>query len=77
MEGEDGNFLLEILLNGEDSHVVGLDEMAIPDSQGTQSRQEGVQVSRSTKGGTRRSKNFHWKEDKVVCSGWLNVSKDP
>ena len=25
----------------------------------------------------RGQKNFDWKEDKVICSGWLNVSKDP
>jgi hypothetical protein len=27
MEGEDGNFLSDILLNGEDGHVAGLDDL--------------------------------------------------
>lgn len=76
MEGEDGNFLSDILLNGEDAHVAGLDEMNIPNTQDSQISVDEVQASRSTKG-TRRSKNFHWKEDEVVCSGWLTVSKDP
>jgi hypothetical protein len=78
MEGEDGNFLSQILLNGEgeDAHVAGLDDINIPMSQDTQNTHVEVQASRSTKG-TKRTKNFHWKEDEVVCSGWLNVSKDP
>ena len=70
---EDGNFLSGILLNGEDSHVASLDEMLIPNTQHTH---DEVQASRSTKG-TRRAKNFHWREDEVICSAWLNVSKDP
>jgi len=75
MEGEDGDFLSNILLNGEGAHVAGLDEMTIPNTQDS-TRVEEVQGSRSTKGG-RRSKNFHWQEDEVVCLGWLTVSKDP
>jgi hypothetical protein len=44
-------------------------------SQDTQAHEE-VQASKSTKG-AKRTNNFHWKEDEVICSGWLNVSKDP
>jgi hypothetical protein len=25
----------------------------------------------------KRKKNFCWKEDEVICSGWLYISKDP
>jgi hypothetical protein len=75
MEGEDGDFLSKILLNREEAHVVGLDEMMIPNTQDS-TRVEEVQASRSTKG-TRRSKNFHYNEDEVICKGWLVVSKDP
>jgi hypothetical protein len=75
MEGEDGDFLSDILLHGEGAHVAGLDEMHIPDTQES-TRSDEVQASRSTKGG-KRSKNFHWEEDEVVCLGWLAVSKDP
>ena len=35
-----------------------------------------VEPSRSTKG-SKRTKNFHWEEDEVICSGWLYISKDP
>jgi hypothetical protein len=38
---------------------------------------EEVQASRGINKGSRRAKNFHWKEDEVVCAGWLHVSKDP
>jgi hypothetical protein len=75
MEGEDGNFLSDILLNGEDGHVAGLDDLNFGISQDTHTIEE-VQASRSTKG-AKRTNNFHWKEDEIVCSGWLNVSKDP
>ena len=37
---------------------------------------EVVPPSRANKV-TRRSKIFHFLEDEVVCSGWLNASKDP
>ncbi|KAG2642249.1 hypothetical protein PVAP13_2KG200258, partial [Panicum virgatum] len=36
----------------------------------------GSAASHNTKG-SKRTKNFDWKEDEVVCSGWLNISKDP
>jgi hypothetical protein len=72
MEGDE-TFLSGILLNEDGSHVAGLDEMLIPNTQDTH---DEVQASRSTKG-TRRSENFHWQEDEVICSAWLNVSKDP
>lgn len=29
------------------------------------------------KGSSKRGKAFHPEEDKVICSTWLNVSKDP
>ena len=72
MEGEDGDFLSNILLHGEGDHVAGLDEMHIPDTQDSSPRSDEVQASRTTKGG-KRSKNFHWEEDEVVCLGWLAV----
>jgi len=75
MDGEDGNFLSDILLNGEDGTVAGLDDMNFGFTQDTHTHDE-VQASRNTKG-AKRTKNFHWKKDEVVCSGWLNVSKDP
>jgi hypothetical protein len=75
MQREDGNFLSDILLNGEDGTVAGLDDMSFGFTQDTQAHEE-VQASKSTKG-AKRTKNFHWKEDEVICSGWLNVSKDP
>jgi hypothetical protein len=78
MGGE--GFLSGILLNGQDGHVDGLDDLPIPISPDTQTTPdvdvEVVPRSRSNKV-TRRSKNFHWMEDEVVCSGWLNASKDP
>jgi hypothetical protein len=78
MDGE--GFLSGILLNGQDGHVDGLDDLTIPISLDTQTTPdvdvEVVPRSRSNKV-TRRSKNFHWMEDEVVCSGWLNTSKDP
>jgi hypothetical protein len=75
MEGEDADFLSDIL-NVDGAHVAGLDEMQIPNTQDS-TRVEEVQGSRSGTKGGRRSKNFHWKEDEVVCLGWLAVSKDP
>jgi hypothetical protein len=75
MQGGDGNFLSDILLNGEDGTVAGLDDMTFGFTQDTQAHEE-VQAGRSTKG-AKRTKNFHWKEDEIICSGWLNVSKDP
>lgn len=74
MEGEDDEFLGNILLNGQEAHVAGLDEMEIPNTQDSTLVDE-VKGSRTTKGG-RRSKNFQIEEDEVVCKGWLAVSKD-
>jgi hypothetical protein len=73
MQGEDGNFLSDILLNGEDGTVAGLDDMSFGFTQDTQAHDE-VQASKSTKG-AKRTKNFHWKEDGVICSGWLKFVK--
>ena len=78
MEGD--GFLSDILLNGVanevDGDLAGFDDLDIPMTQETQHGDvEEVQASRSTKG-SKRTKNFFWKEDEVICSGWLNVSKD-
>jgi hypothetical protein len=75
MQGGDASFLSDILLNGGDGTVAGLDELSIGLTQDTQG-QDKVQAIKNTKG-TKRTKNFHWKEDEIICSGWLNVSKDP
>ena len=78
MDGE--GFLSGILLNGQDGHVDGLDDLTIPISPDSQTSPdvevEVVPPSRANKV-TRRSKKFHFLEDEVVCSGWLNASKDP
>lgn len=75
MAGLDGAFLSDIL-NGDDGVVIGLDETPIPNTQDSDIRADEVQASRSSKGG-RRSKKFHYKEDEIICKGWLTVSKDP
>ena len=82
MDGE--GFLSGILMSGQDGHVAGLDDLTFPISPDTNTQSspdvdvEVVPPSRASKGnkGTRRSKNFHFKEDEVVCSAWLNASKD-
>jgi hypothetical protein len=38
---------------------------------------QGVERPRRTKGLAKRTENFDPKEDLIVCSAWLNVSKDP
>ena len=73
MEGD--GFLMDILLNSNDSYVAGLEELTVPNTEDTQSTHV-VEPSRSTKG-SKRTKKIHWKEDKIICSGWLNISKDP
>jgi hypothetical protein len=82
MDGE--GFLTEILLNGDDGHVTGLDDINIPVTQvtdfGTEVQQIDVQVQVQGTGGTKgakRTRNFNYEEDEVICSGWLNASKDP
>jgi len=75
MQVDDPNFLSNIL--GEVEAGAGLEDMDIGLTQDTQPHDE-LQVSRSTKpGAAKRKKNFHWQEDEIICSGWLNVSKDP
>jgi len=74
---EDGDFLENILLNSAEGFVAGIDDITIPSTQGSEIQVDEVQASRSTKGGPRRTKNFHYKEDEVICKGWLSVSKDP
>jgi hypothetical protein len=73
MEGD--GFLTDILLNGCDGGVASMTDLNIPSTQDIPSEVE-VQPSRGTKG-SKRTKNFSSKEDEVVCSGWLNISKDP
>ena len=75
MDGD--GFLSDILLDGRDAEVGGLDDLTIPMTQDTQEVDAQVQPSRSTSKGSKRSKKFHWKEDEVVCVAWLYVSKDP
>lgn len=65
----------DILLDADDGDVAGLEELNTPNTQDTQSAPV-VEPSRSTKG-SKRTKNFHWEEDEVICSGWLYISKDP
>jgi hypothetical protein len=73
---DDPSFLSDIL--GQGGAVAGLDDLDFGLTQDTQCHDHEVQVSRSAKKGTApRKKNFHWKEDEVICSAWLNVSKDP
>nr|TKW04091.1 hypothetical protein SEVIR_7G087200v2 [Setaria viridis] len=90
MEG--GGFWMN-MINGDAAAVAGLDDLTFPMTQGTQDiydfsfevQQEDVEVQptqgterpRSTKGLCKRTKKFDAKEDLVVCSAWLNVSKDP
>jgi hypothetical protein len=79
MEGD--GFLTDILRNGVsnevDGDLAGLDDLEIPMTQETQYVDvEEVQASRSTNK-SKRTKNFFWKEDEVICDGWLKVSKDP
>ena len=75
-------FLTDILLDGDNGVVPGLEDLNIPSTQNNQSSQEveqtdvEVQASRSSKG-SKRTKNFSADEDEVICSGWLNISKDP
>jgi hypothetical protein len=73
MQGDQGYFLSDIL-NGVP--VAGLDDLNFGFTQETETHEELVQASNSTKG-ARRKKNFHYTEDEIICSGWLNVSKDP
>lgn len=79
---ENDAFLSDILLNGESDHVRGSDDLDIPMSENDQIvhgvEEAEVQVQASgTKKGSRRTKKFDFKEDEVICSGWINVSKDP
>jgi hypothetical protein len=76
MDGEE--FLSGILRNGGDGEVAGLEDFNFPMTQDTQEVEvEEVQASHSTNKGSRRAKNFYWKEDEIVCAGWLHVSKNP
>ena len=74
-------FLTDILLDGDNGVVPDLDDLNIPSTQNNQSTQEveqavvEVQTSRSSKG-SKRTKNFSADEDEIICSGWLNISKD-
>ena len=67
-------FLTDILLDGDNGVVPGLEDLNIPSTQNNQSSQEveqtdvEVQASRSSKG-SKRTKNFSADEDEVICSG--------
>jgi hypothetical protein len=57
MDGED--FLSDILLNGGDGEVAGLEDLNIPITQDTQEVEvEEVQASRGTNKGSRRAKKI-------------------
>jgi hypothetical protein len=67
----------DFLLNGEDYGVAGMEDGTIPTTQNILSEVDvEVQPRRGTKG-SKKTKYFNSKEDEVVCSGWLNISKDP
>jgi hypothetical protein len=75
------------MVTGDDVDVAGLEDFTFPmiHDMPSQAEQVDVQVQprqgagrpTSTKGSSKRTKNFDPKEDLVVCSAWLNVSKDP
>lgn len=77
---ERDGFLSDILLNGHDGGVTGMQDLNIPSTQDINYEVEQADVevmpSRGTKG-SKRTKFFNSTEDEVVCSGWLNISKDP
>jgi hypothetical protein len=89
---ERGGFFTN-MLTGDDDHVAGLEDLTFSMTQGTEGtydlpaevEQLDVQVQlsqvvephRRAKGLPKGTKNFDLKEDIVVCSAWLNVSKDP
>ena len=62
MEGEDGDFLSSILLQGQGVHVAGSEEMHVLDTQDSNFVEE-VQGSRSSTKGGKGSKNFNREED--------------
>lgn len=73
-------FLTDILLNGVDGDVRGLEDLNIPITQDSPSPQEvddSHVVEVQPKKVSKRTRNFHFREDEVICSGWLNISKDP
>jgi hypothetical protein len=75
MDSDD--FLSGILGQG-DHHAAGLDELNIQFAQNDESTEEVLEVQASgSKNVSGRGKKFDKEEDKVICSGWLNVSKDP
>jgi hypothetical protein len=76
IELEDPNFLGNFLDEVEGG--AGVEDINFGLTQDTQNHEEVQVVSSKKKAGTaKRKKNFHWKEDIVICSGWLLVSKDP
>ena len=77
METQGDEFLSAILT---DEHGDGLDDLSIPNSQQeTDNISDGVDVQFVGSVGTKvkRAKNFNSDEDEIVCSAWLNASKDP
>jgi len=84
---DDEFFLRDILVNSQGVRVPGIDEINFATTQNSETSNVipsglepivdvDVQPSRSSKV-IKRQKKFHWKEDEVVCSAWLNASKDP
>ena len=80
MQGE--GFLSDILLHGVPNEgegvLAGIGDLNIPMTQETKHQDdvEEVPATRCTKG-SKRTKNFVFQEDEVICNGWLKVSKDP
>jgi hypothetical protein len=78
------------ILTSNDPNVPGLDDLTFPLTQKTNDlpsevQHDDVQVQppkvtrrcHAAKCLAKRTKNFDHQEDVVVCSAWLNVSKDP
>jgi len=61
-------------MSGDVNGIAALEDFDFGVTQDTETHDK-VSPTTVTKG--HRKKNFHYKEDELVCSGWLNVSKDP
>jgi hypothetical protein len=80
MQGE--GFLSDILFNGVsnevDGDLVGLNNLDIAMNRDNDVQEvEEVEASATQKKFSKRTKNFFFKEDEVICDGWLKISKDP
>jgi hypothetical protein len=88
---EEGGFWTNMIIGDDD--VAGLEDLKFSMTQDTEqiyempsevqevdmpvTPLEGAPRSRGSRPFSKRTKNFDPKEDLVVCSAWLNVSKDP